>query len=132
MYIMNRKERILKKIEKVEFSIQYLKYYKENVINDIEMNCYEMLIHKSIEEQNKIILSLLNFTEYESVCDILKKYKNNLFNFESGILHEMKIEHMLNGEYHLLIIMSDELQIYIDYLSEKLKRLNKKIYSLKK
>lgn len=103
-------------INELKINFEFLNYYKSNIIDDIQNN---------IQEINcKNIINFINVEEFKKLCNILKKYKNNIFTFENSEVYEDVINKLLSGENYKNFFEDDIcINIYLDGLEEYEKEL---------
>jgi hypothetical protein len=113
-------------MKELQEDLDYLQYYLENVINDIEnmFNCYlENIQYPKFQDginANIIISKHINKKEFELYLSILKKYKEQVFDFVTGDWYKKDLE-TANVEYTINVLQWDFINFYIRYLKSELK-----------
>jgi len=113
-------------IKELQEDLNYLQYYLENVINDVNKiygyyleNFRYLETYVKLKEINIIISKHINKNEFEFYLSILKKYKKRVFDFETSYWYENDLE-TANVEYTENVIRPYFINFYISYLELKL------------
>lgn len=98
-------------INELKINVEFLNYYKSNIMGDIQNN---------IQDINcKNIKKFINVEEFKKLCNILKKYKNIIFTFKYSEVYEDVINKLLSGKNYKNFFEDDIcINIYLDGLEE--------------
>jgi hypothetical protein len=115
--------------KELQEDLDYLKYYLENVINDVA-NIYNYYLENlkyndfeyesKLKESNISISKHINKKEFELYLSIIKKYKHQAFVFYTSYWYEDDLE-TADVEYTTNVLQRYFIDSYIRYLNFEIK-----------